>query len=94
MNDAPVVRETAPHEYLVRLREGDDLIEIRLHASPAVLTRIGGADTNERLIVDATLSYLIARQRADDLPDRLDLEDIAAAYEGYIDTIKGQVMQP
>lgn len=94
MNEAPVVREIAPHEYLVRLSEGDDLIEIRLRASPAVLTRIGGADIDERLVVDATLSYLIARQRADDLPARLDLEDIAAAYEGYIDDISGQVRKP
>lgn len=88
MNDVPVIQEMAVHEYLVRVSEGDDVIEIRLHTSPAVLTRIGGGDTAEPLIVEATMSYLMARQRADDLPTELDLDDVASADEGYVEDIR------
>jgi hypothetical protein len=87
----PTVQRLDDHEYLVRLNEGDDVIEIQLRASPAVLARIGVVDTEEGLVVDATVSYLIARQRADDLPTKLDLEDVAAAYDGYIEHIRDQV---
>lgn len=91
MTSQPMVQRVAEHEYLVRLNEGDDLIEIQLRADPAVLARIGVVDTDEGVIVDATVSFLIARQRADDLPAKLDLEDVAAAYDGFIEDIRHQV---
>jgi len=94
MNGVQAVQEMGPHEYLVRLIEGGDVFEIRLHASHDVLTRISSTGTDERQIVEATVSYLIARQRADDLPGTLDLEDVAAAYDGYLDAIRDQVAQP
>jgi hypothetical protein len=89
----PKVRRVAEHEYLVMLDEGDDVIEIQVRTTPAVLARIGVIDTDERLVVDATMAFLIARQRADDLPTKLDLADVAAAYDGYIEDIRHQVQR-
>ena len=60
-------------------------IEIRVHASPDVVARLAADETDENRIIEATAAYLIARQRADDLPPQLDLDDVAAAYDGYID---------
>lgn len=93
MTSPPTVQRLDEHEYLVRLNEGDDVIEIQLRATPAVLARIGVVDTDEGRVVDATVSYLLARQRADDLPAKLDLDDVAAAYDGYIEDIRHQVQR-
>jgi hypothetical protein len=88
------LQKLSGHLYLVQIRQGEDVIELRLDATSDIVTRIGGADPDEPLIVEATISYLLARQRADDLPPELDLEDIACAYEGYIDEIRHQLANP
>jgi hypothetical protein len=93
MASQPMVQRVSEHEYLVRLNEGEEFVEIQLRATPAVLARIGVVDTDERRVVDATMAYLIARQRADDLPTKLDLDDVAAAYDGYIEDIRHQVQR-
>jgi hypothetical protein len=85
--EQPQVQSLGQHNYLVRVREGEDTIEIQVHASPAVVARIGLIDSDESRLIEATAAYLIARQRADDLPPTLDLDDVAAAYAGYIDDI-------
>lgn len=87
----PHIEPLGGHHYLVRVREGEDTVEIRMHASPAVVRRIAVDHTDETRIIDATVAYLIQRQRADDLPGSLDLDDVAAAYDGYIDDIHTQL---
>jgi hypothetical protein len=89
--EQPHVEPLGDHDYLVSVREGEDTVEIRVHASPAVVRRIAVADTDEIRIIAATVAYLIQRQRADDLPVNLDLDDVAAAYDGYIDDIHVQL---
>ena len=89
--EQPHVESLGKHDYLVRVREGDDTVEIRVHASPAVVHRIAVVDTDETRIIEATAAYLIQRQHADDLPVNLDLDDVAAAYDGYIDDIQSQL---
>ena len=86
MTGQPHVQALGEHDYLIRVREGDDTIEIRVHASTDVLARLPD-DTDEKRLVEATAAYLIERQRADDLPPALDLDDVAAAYAGYLDDI-------
>jgi hypothetical protein len=93
MTTQPMVQRVAEHEYLLRLNEGDDVVEIQLRVTPAVLARIAVIDADERLVVDATMAFLIARQRADDLPTKLDLDDVASAYDGYIEDIRHQVQR-
>jgi hypothetical protein len=88
--EQPHVEPLGEHDYLIRVREGEATVEIRLHASPAVVRRIA-VDVDETRIVEATVAYLVQRQRADDLPVNLDLDDVTAAYDGYIDDIHLQL---
>jgi hypothetical protein len=82
--DQPHVEALGDHNYLIRVCTGDETVEIRVHATPEVVASIGVDDTDENRIIEATAAYLIQRQRADDLPAELDLDDVAAAYNGYI----------
>ncbi|MEO6627050.1 MAG: hypothetical protein ABIP03_00630 [Aquihabitans sp.] len=90
MTDKPRVQALGDHNYVIHVEEGEDTIEIRVHASPDVVARIAAVDTDENRIIEATAAYLIARQRADDLPTVLDLNDVEAAYDGYIEDISNQ----
>lgn len=91
MAGQPLVQSLGEHDYLVQVCEGEDLIEIRVHATPAVVARIAASETDEDWIIEATAAYLIARQRADELPTTLDLDDVAAAYDDYIVELRGQL---
>ena len=82
--DQPHVEALGDHNYLIRVCTGDETVEVRVYATPEVVARIGVDDTDESRIVEATAAYLIQRQRADDLPAALDLDDVAAAYGDYI----------
>ena len=77
------------HDYLVSFRQDDGTVVIRVHANPAVVIRI--AD-DEKRVVKATAAYLIARQSADELPEQLDLDDVAAAYDTYVDDLHAQLI--
>ena len=91
MADNPHVEALGDHHYLIHVRQGEDIVEVRVHATPAVVARIASVETDETRIIEATAAYLIARQRADDLPAVLDLDDVAAAYEGYVDDISREL---
>ena len=80
----PQIEFLGEHDYLVRIAIGGDVVTIRTYADPDVVSRIGG---DERRVVAATIAYLTARQRADDLPADLDLQDVAAAYDDYLDRL-------
>ena len=42
-------------------------------------------------MIAATMAYLTARQRPDDLPKQLDLDDIIAAYDDYLDDVRTEI---
>ena len=44
---------------------------------------------NDEPTVRATVEFLLSHQPPGDLPDRIDLVDIAAAYGGAIESIRG-----
>ena len=81
------------HDYLVHVSRDDEFLnlQIRMRANPEVVARIAGADADESRVVAATMDYLAARQRSDELPEQLDLEDIVAAYDGYVDDLHQQI---
>lgn len=79
------------HDYLVNVRAEEDIVTLRVRADPAVVTSIGGSDTDESQVVAATIAYLTERQPAVDLPADLDLQDVAAAYDGYIEQLHEQL---
>lgn len=94
MTDQPRVESLGDHDYLVRVRQGEDTIEIQVRATPTVIARLTSDETDETRIIEATAAYLIARQRADDLPPQLDLDDVAAAYAGFEDALRQQLRDP
>lgn len=79
------------HHYAITVREGEDLVQINLHADPATVALIATDQFDERRLVEETLRYLVRRQRADDLPPALDLADVAAGYDTWIDEMRGQM---
>jgi hypothetical protein len=76
------------HRFLVRARQGDDIVEVLVRASPAVLARFTENEIDEIRIIEATFAYLVTRQRADDLPSQLDLDDVLATYEDFEDDVR------
>lgn len=86
--DQPALEALGDHDYLVRFQQDQDTVVVRVHADPAVVAQI--ADDEQR-VVEATAAYLIARQSADDLPEQVDLDTVAAAYEGYVDDLRRQL---
>lgn len=72
------------HDYLIRVREGQERVEILIQASPDVVERLGLGEPAEARIVAATAAFLMERQPAADLPQALDLDDVAAAYDNYL----------
>lgn len=91
MSDEPEVTALGEHRYLIQVRQGEDLIEIRVYASPGIVDQLVRDEADEVRVVEATAGYLIARQRADDLPSQLDLDDVAAAYSDFVDQLRLQL---
>ncbi|MDG5482000.1 hypothetical protein [Mycolicibacterium gadium] len=87
----PLLEALGHHDYLVRFQQDENTVVVRMHADPAVVTQI--ADDEQR-VVDATAAYLIARQDADDLPEQIDLDTVAAAYDGYVTDLRRQLTSP
>ena len=79
------------HDYLLKFQQNEDTVVVRMHADPAVVAQIGD---DEQQVVEATAAYLIARQSADDLPEQVDLDTVAAAYDGYIADLHRQLTSP
>ncbi len=86
----PDIEALGEHRYLVTISEGEDTVEILVLANPSVVARLG-SEGDELRVVRSTADYLIARQRADDLPAELDLDDVAAAYEDFEDHLRSDL---
>ena len=80
--------------YLVRGRQGDELVDVRLHLDPGFLDGRGLAQVDESTVVEVTMSYLLQRQRLDELPAALELEDVAAAYDGFEAHLRQRLVPP
>jgi hypothetical protein len=87
----PRVEFLGDHRYLVSVQQGDDVIEIRIRATPDLVLRLALEETDEARIINATAAYLLARQHAAVLPPFLDLDDVAAAYAGFEDDLRTQL---
>ncbi len=87
----PALEALGDHDYLVRFQQDEDIVIVRMHADPAVVVQIAN---DEQRVVEATAAYLIARQSADDLPEQVDLDTVAAAYDGYIEDLHRQLTPP
>jgi hypothetical protein len=87
----PALEALGDHDYLVRFQQDEDTVVVRMHADPAVVVQL---TDDEQRVVEATAAYLIARQSADDLPEHVDPDAVAAAYEGYVEDLHRQLTPP
>ena len=74
------------HQYVVRLRD-DEACETWFNITPAVLdqVRVGGED--EERVVRRTAEFLVARQGVADFPEIVELEDVIATYDDFIEVM-------
>ena len=79
------------HRYLVRAQQGEEPVEILVRASPTVIARLAPREADESRVIEETLAFLVARQRADDLPPQLDVDEILATYEDFEDDLRGRL---
>lgn len=89
--ETPEIEALGDHDYLVRIAQDEERVTIRIRATPDVVARIAGPDADETRVIAATMAYLTARQRPDDLPKQLDLDDIIAAYDDYLDDVRTEI---
>ena len=82
------VQPLGDHEYLLRVPGGASEAEFRFRASPNVLQDLGADGAAEQLVVRETAAFLLEHQPVMDLPPMIDLEDVAAAYDGYLDELR------
>jgi hypothetical protein len=87
----PALEALGDHDYLVRFQQEEETVVVHMHADPAVVAQIAG---EEQRVVEATAAYLIARQSADDLPEQVDLDTVAAAYDDYVADLHRQLTPP
>jgi hypothetical protein len=86
--DTPHVENLDDHLFLVSVGEGDDRVSVRFYADPDFVDLVGGGTADERWIVEAATDFLLRHQRADDLPDTVDLAAVAAAYDDFVIDIR------
>ncbi len=93
MSGEPTADALENHSFLPHLPDPEgDAVDIRVYASPDVLAHLGAVTpADEYQVVQATAAYLRARQRADEPPSFLELDDVAAAYEWYIEELRGRL---
>ncbi|CAJ1580646.1 hypothetical protein [[Mycobacterium] wendilense] len=83
------------HDYLVWVGVAEDIddtaVTLRVRADPDVVHQISGSEADDKRVIAATIAYLTARQRADDLPGDLDLQDVAGFYDDYVELLQAQL---
>ncbi len=87
----PALEALGDHDYLLRFEQDEDTVVVRIFADPAVVAQIAA---DEQRVVEATAKFLTARQSPDDLPEQLDLDAVAAAYDDYVSDLRRQLAQP
>jgi hypothetical protein len=81
------IESQGEHQYVVRLRDGDDVCETWFNISPTVLDQVRVHGEDEERVVRRTAEFLVTRQSVADFPDIVELEDVIATYDDYIDVM-------
>jgi len=66
------------HQYVVQLRDDDEVTETWFTITPSILDRLRRSDEEEEHFVRRTAEFLVRRQGVADFPDIVDLEDVIA----------------
>ena len=78
--------ETQGDQYVVRLRD-DEVCETWFNITPALLDQIRVGDEDEERVVRRTAEFLVARQGVADFPEIVELEDVVATYDDFIEVM-------
>jgi hypothetical protein len=73
------------HQYVVRLRDDEEVSETWFNITPTVLDQVRVEGESEERVVQRTAEFLVARQSVADFPDIVELEDVIATYDDYIE---------
>ncbi|MCQ4083951.1 hypothetical protein NGB36_26035 [Streptomyces sp. RB6PN25] len=87
MSEQLHIEPLGDHEYLLRARETRGTVVSRFQANPSVLEELHVPEAEEQRVVNETAAFLAERQPLIDLPQMVDLEDVAAAYSDYVDVL-------
>jgi hypothetical protein len=79
------------NEYAVRSESEGQAVESLFRTDPDYLESIGLADTDGKRVVEETARFLAEHQPMIDFPPVVDLEDIAAAYEDYPQSLRNRL---
>jgi hypothetical protein len=77
------------HQYVVHLRDERDVGESWFNFTPGLLDDLRADDRSEEDLVRRTAEFLVERQDVADFPQIVELEDVIAAYDDYIDFVSG-----
>jgi hypothetical protein len=89
--DGPRIEDVGDHRFLVTMAAEDETVQIEVYVDPAVLDSVGVAPTDEQRLVYAAFVFLLERQRADELPSQLALDEVAAVYDGFLDDVRARI---
>ena len=67
------------------LRDENEVVESWFTLTPSLLDRLRGDGEDEEHFVRRTAEFLVERQGVPDFPDIVDLEDVLATYDDYLD---------
>ncbi len=93
MSAHPKIHARGDHRYLVTAPHEDDVVQIAVYASPTFMERVGAPRGTEVDVVVRVLGFLLEHQTIDELPPQLDLEEVAAAYEGVEARVRDRVRE-
>ncbi|SDC91727.1 hypothetical protein SAMN05660690_2913 [Geodermatophilus telluris] len=88
MSEAVEVEPQGDHEFVVRLPGDGEGTESWFRLSPGVLADLGVDPAGEEDLVRRTVDFLLQHQDAADFPDVVELEDVAASYDGHLDAVR------
>ncbi|MFE5588148.1 hypothetical protein [Kitasatospora sp. NPDC056531] len=81
------VEPLGDHEYLLRARAGEEMIQSRFRASETVAEQLHATSADEQRLVEETAEFLAEHQPVIDLPPMVDLDDVAACYDDYLEQL-------
>jgi hypothetical protein len=79
------IETQAEHQYVVRLRDDDEATESWFTITPSILERLRKDGEAEEHFVRRTAEFLVQHQGVADFPDIVDLEDVIATYDDYVE---------
>ncbi|AEW97880.1 MULTISPECIES: hypothetical protein [Streptomycetaceae] len=82
------VEPLGQQEYLVRAESSTQIVESRLQLTKSDLDMLDVPAADERRVAEAAMEFLAERQPTLNLPDFIDLRDIAANYDDFADELR------